>query len=288
MPKFTRSHLKAAACSLLLALGAGAVHAQASTFSEVNVARYNADYQQVQGLCFQYSANGAALACNGSSDLAGSTLTYGSSASGDFGVLKVFGAQYIARAGAPGTAANGDFLSATAYAGFSDSWTLLGQSAGTVGTLRLGFNITGSYDFSMVGTGVTYGFSLYNASFGTYASDSQLPSYQATLTTSFVYGTPLDFSITLVGGSDLYNIDGGGYNSQSSFMDMSHTAIMDAIVVLDAQGQAMPFSLSTASGAALFTQLASPVPEPGGLQLLSAGLVLLGLRRWALATSARA
>jgi len=141
----------------------------------------------------------------------------------------------------------------------------------------LNFDITGSYD-SNVDAGLIFGFGLNNYTKSIYVSDNQLPDYTGILTTEFTFGEEFDFSVYLTGGSLLYNLNMGGYDGQTSYLGMS--AIMSAIVVKDSFGNVIPFSLSTASGAALFNELATTVPIPAAIWLFGSGLLgLLGISR---------
>lgn len=90
-----------------------------------------------------------------------------------------------------------------------------------------------------------------------------------TLTTQFIFGTPFDFTVNLSAGSTLWNLSQGGYDGLTSFMDLSHTAMMNAIVVQDGEGGVIPFTLATDSNAMLFSELAPPAgPVPASLPLL--------------------
>lgn len=273
----------------LLLTGLSKAASAATLSSQTNVASFDQNDQQLHSICFSFSASGAQTQCQNSYGLPGSNLSYQASAFADYGVLKVYGASSIARPDAPSGTSGPSYTSATGSANFRDQWTITGKPDGTTGTLQLGFSITGSYDFHQIGAGVTTGFSLitFGASNHYYAPSPAFNlsgsagnlAYSGVFSVPFTYGTPLDFMVNLTGGSNLHNLQGGGYNGQSSFMDLSHTARMNAIIAKDGNGNAVPFSLSTASGGTLFNELA-PVPLPAGLPLLLAGVAgLLSLGR---------
>lgn len=267
-PPFIR-HLAAAA---VLTLAAGAAWAQASTFSQVGSSHYDADDGLTETLCFDFSATGAAKDCTGSHDFAGSVLSYGATASADYGVLKVMGSSSIARETAAAEPTGG-YFSTVATASFRDQWVIGGRPAGSTGTLTLVVDVTGSFGSSGVDTGYSYGLSLWNRNTNVFAIDNRTPSYEGRLTTSFTFGETLDFQVFLIGGSQLYRVDAGGRDGQSSFMNMANTAVVTALVVQDSGGNAVSFSLATASGAEHFAALA-PVPEPAAAALLLAGLAV--------------
>jgi hypothetical protein len=142
----------------------------------------------------------------------------------------------------------------------------------------------------MVDTGVSRSLTLANC--GTescslngddspFNTGSWFPPYTALLTTTFTFGEILDFAVFLSGGSQLWNLNNGGYDGQSSFMDLSNTAVMEAIVVKDSGGTVVPsFGLSTDSGAPIFDNLApAVVPVPAAVWLFGSALGLLGWMR---------
>jgi hypothetical protein len=153
--------------------------------------------------------------------------------------------------------------------------------------LLLQFGLDGSYDFCNVGSGAQLGFSLVNLD--THAVSNGTPgvtgcsgtiAQNVLLTTSFTFGTPLDFMVSLQAGSIMWDL---GKNI-SSYFDFSNTAIMNTIIVKDANGNVIPFDLTPGSGAPLFKDLApdapsASIPEPGTLGLLSLGLLGLAAAR---------
>lgn len=260
--------------------------------SQGNVAFYNYNTSNQDGgsACFEYSGSGATVGCSGSTTTptSGATLNYLTTATADYGVLKAGGTSYITNAS--GTPNETDYSSSSGQAYFADSWTITGGSG--MGTLQLQFALDGSYDFSQIGTGVMLGFSLINLD--NYSSSNGTPSLLGTsgtfsndvvLTTQFTFGQPMDFLVSLTAGSNLYDLG----NNVSSNLDFSDTAQMNAIVVKDADGNVIPFYLTTGSGAPLFNELApgtpsSSVPEPPSLALFAAGMLaffalFLGLRQ---------
>jgi len=258
----------AGAASLLLQVGAVAA---ASLQSQGNVRFFDAGDNQISSPCFAFSAAGALVGCSGGAAVAGTpaTLNYLTSAEADYGVLKVSGQSSIANPAPAGTAAAA-YSSSVGSATFRDQWTITGLPNGTSGTLQLLFSLTGDFDFSQVGAGVTTGFSLFN--FTNSSSSSDPPTLVGNvgtindiglLTTSFVFGNVFDFQVSLTGGSNIFNLVNGGANGLSSYMDLANTAVMNAIVVRNAQGSVVPFNLATSSNANLFNDLAPGIPPTG-------------------------
>jgi len=221
-------------------------------------------------------------ACHGTYAIPGSvsTLTYDASASADYGTLQVFAQSSISLS----TAGSGgpEYIVTSTSASFRDQWTISGGTAGTTGTMELSFDITGSYDNNI---DASQGSAIYlqNYTKGMFVDDVQIhdqfPDYTSFLSTEFTFGEELDFGVHLNGSSVLLNLSMGGYDGQTSYLDMS--AIMSAIIVKDSFGNVIPFSLTTASGAALFNELATAVPIPAAIWLFSSGLLgLAGIARF--------
>jgi len=240
------------------------------------------------------STPGATVGCSGSTaaPLGGGTLNYTTTATGNYGVLKAGGSGSIT--GASGTTNTTDYATSVAQAYFEDSWLITGGT--WTGTLELQFSVDGSSASCGSFSGYSLGFGLTNLdNFGASSSgtSSLLPllatgipcssnglSTTILLTTSFTFGTPLDFLLSLTAGSRLGDLG----NDISSSLDLSNTAKMTEIIVEDSAGDIVPFDLTTASGAALFAQLApgiptTAVPEPTTLVLFGAGLLGLGAMR---------
>lgn len=242
----------------------------------------NTDNQDGGYACSNFSA-GATVGCSGSTTTptTGATLNYLTTATANYGVLKAGGSSSISGAG--GTPDYTDYSSAYGEAYFADSWTITGGTG--TGTLELKFALDGSYDFSQVGSGVLAGFGLVNLD--NYSYSSGTPTFSSggpgaisnvvILSTSFTFGTPVDFFVDLTAGSNLWDLG----SNISSYLDLSETAQMEAIIVKDANGDVIPFNLSTDSGAPLFARLApgipSPsVPEPSSLALFAGLLAVFG------------
>ena len=158
--------------------------------------------------------------------------------------------------------------------------------SGTTGTLELRFDVTGSWSESAPSginsgnAGATASLGMRNLSTGAISNSSQLPPYQASLSTQFTFGSPLDFEISLIGGSVPF-IDGLDFVSGtlSSSVDISNTALISAIVVKDNVGNIMPFQLFTESNAPIFSELVA-VPVPPAIWLFGSGLLgLIGIAR---------
>ena len=278
------------AMSGLLAFGGMPMSAHATPITPTksaqgNVAFYNANTSQQIGssVCFAFST-GATTGCSGTTTTptTGSSLNYLTTATADYGVLKAGGRS--SNSGASGTSNTTDYSSAYGQAYFEDSWTITGGTG--TGTLGLQFALDGSYDFCSAGSGAVVGFSLVNLDNFSFSNGtpgltgcSGAVSKTVLLTTGFTFGTAVDFLVSLTAGSNIYDLG----KNVSSFLDLSNTAIMTAIIVKDANGDVIPFDLATASKAPLFDQLApgtppvSPVPEPGSLELFAAGIAALAL-----------
>jgi hypothetical protein len=180
------------------------------------------------------------------------------------------------------------YVSAVGSALFRDQWTIFGQPTGTTGILQLSFDMTGAYQYTDIDSGVQFGFGMFVFGSGPAQSNpASLPvsggfgnlAYTHTFTAPFTYGVPLDFQVFLSGGSVLYALD-SNTNFRYSMFDLANTAVMNAIIVKDANGNDVPFALNTASGAALFAGLAPPavIPVPGAGWLL--GSAMAGLMTW--------
>jgi hypothetical protein len=265
-----------------------------------NVSEYGAvDYFNestnafVSSPCFQSSAvSGTTVGCSSSAGTptTSATLNYTTSATANYGVLKAGGQSSIT--GASGTSNKIDEASSTGTALFQDAWTITGGpgTAGTTGTLQLKFALDGSYNFCSGGVQVFFGLNTLNGTGGANSSFNFTPllsgcsgaiNTTAVLTTTFTFGSPLDFQVALEGGSVLFDLGVDG----SSFWNLEDTASMSAIIVDNSAGAPIPFDLSTSSGAVLFSQLAPPgvpttgVPEPISLTIFGAGLIGLGALR---------
>lgn len=273
---------------LLAASGAGAATVTAYT----SVTAFSADDQPLydaseSAICSSYSGDGSETQCQGF--LSG--LQYNTFSSADYGVLKVFGAQSVGEfTGDSGLVGTPSYVSAVGSALFRDQWTILGQATGTTGTLQVSFDMTGNYQYTDINSGVQAGFSMFVFGSGPAQSNpAWVPvsggfgnlAYTHTFTTSFTYGVPLDFQVFLSGGSVLYALD-SDTNFRFSLFDLANTAVMNAIIVKDAGGNDVPFALNTASGAALFVDLApqAVIPVPGAGWLLGSAMAgLMASRR---------
>ena len=179
--------------------------------------------------CFQFSGAGATVGCSGTTTTptTGSTLNYLTTATAGYGVLKAAGQSSIT--GANGTANLTDYSTSYGQAYFEDSWLITGGTG--TGTLDLLFNLDGTYNFCGIHSGVTLGFGLANLDGGPGSSAtpgltgcSGTISNVATLSTTFTFGTPLDFLVSLTAGSNLYDL---GHNISSN-IDFSDTALMSS------------------------------------------------------------
>jgi len=182
----------------------------------------------------------------------GATVDYWATATAGYGVLKAGGVLTSSNPG--GSSDTTEYVSSVGTAQFTDAWTITGGTG--TGTLELHFALDGSYDFHQVGTGVQYGFSLFNIDDRTFsvghptvAGGAGTINQDIVLSTNFTFGSALDFRVSLTGGALLWDL---GLDGLSPSFDLSNTAVMDAIVVKDASGSVIPFGLATESGATLF------------------------------------
>jgi hypothetical protein len=274
--------------SLLLCAG---VAEAATVVAYTSVTAFSADDEPLYDasespICSSFSADGSETQCQGFR----SGLQFNAIASADYGVLKVFGAQSVGEfTGDSGLEGTPSYVSAIGSALFRDQWTIVGQPTGTTGILQLAFAMSGAFQYTDINTGVNTGFGMFV--FGSGSAQSDPPwvpvsggfgtlAYTHTFTTQFTYGVPLDFQVFLTGGSVLYALD-TNTEFRFSLLDLANTAVMNAIIVKDAEGNEVPFALSTASGAGLFADLAPPVvvPLPGAGVLLGSAIAGLLARR---------
>lgn len=295
-PRASRpAQLGTLAAGLLLA-GFGGQLSAASLHTGSEVFWYHpADDYEYHFVCEEWGSSSAA--CGGIYSFEGSDLHYQANAQADFGVLKAYGSTSISQVGSPSGASTGpEGFDAWAESAFRDQWTISGQPAGTTGTLHLSFDLTGSWDFSdpdifqSSNAGISHSFGMWVYGQGwvdgglSFSGSSGTLSETITLSTSFIFGDELDFRVSLGAGSFLFDLEDGGFDGQGSYLDLSNTAIMTAIVVTDTEGNTSSFSLSTSSEAMLFEELApSPIPVPAALPLFLGGLA--GLMLWRRKTS---
>lgn len=275
--------LHAAAASLVLA-GLAAPLQAASLFSLSEVYPTFPDAEDYELLC--EDAGASQSSCTGTYAFEGSELNYQTSAESQFGVLKAAGAASIIRTGdSSGLSTGPESFDVFSSSSFRDQWTISGLPAGSTGTLSLAFQLTGAWDFGSANAGISNSFGMFVYGQGSidadplsFGGDSGLLSQTVILETPFTFGTEIDFSVFLGAGSFLYDLQDGGFDGQGSFLDLSNTAVMTAIVVADSEGNILPaFSLSTSSGAELFDGLAV-VPVPAALPLFLSSLA--GLVFW--------
>ena len=281
-------------CLVLLALllaGYQTASMAASLGAQADVVMYEgggATSSTTSSICHQASFGLSAAVCLGSYNFLDSSLSYYGWGQASYGTLKVFGSSSISQTA---TGSGGPLAITTGgFTGFRDQWMVLGPSG--TGALELTFDVTATYNDSMPFTDIYGSLSIYNYNNGTDifpTGDYQLPpagsgTWSATgvFVVPITFGEILDFEVFMNGGSILYNLFNGGYNGQYAYFNLSDTAVMSSIVVKDNNGNVVPFSLSTASGAALFNELASSsnVPLPPALWLFGSGLLgLIGIAR---------
>ena len=294
-------------CFKLLISGAAAVlcavghqPAVAALLSSVDV-RENYTEQDIYGSFYilgDYSYCFNSSACQGSTPYStnpafssnpylGSLYSYNATALADYGVLKVSSASstngplfmQAAHTDPDGNTILDTLntLTADAMAAFRDQWTITGMPSGTTGTLQLAFGITGSAS-GFTNRSLTYSNVAANGT-RTLVSSSGIPlPGTATLSAPFTFGTPFTFEVALNAGTLL----GQNYlDAQSASIDLSHTVLLNAILVKDSAGNIIPFGLSAGSSATIFNDLVpAAVPVPAAVWLFGSGLVgLFGLAR---------
>ena len=234
--------------------------------------------------CVRVSSLGSPVTCSGSTSVPGTsaTLNYVTTASANYGPLKAAGQSTISNPASSGT---GPYASQSyGEAHWADKWTVTGGAG--FARLKLLYDLSGTYNISAVNSGAILDFFLANLD--TYEGSSpllpilstdpgtQILAVELALYTNFVFGVPFDFYVGLMAGSSLFELGDGGEDGLSAFLNLSATATLVAINVEDASGAIVPFNLITASGASLFSQLASgTVAEPSASSLVGVAFAVL-------------
>ena len=275
---------------LVAVTGISGIASASMLFSDTDVATLNSSEVTISTLCENFSSTTAASTpCSSTYAFAGSTDTYTATGAANYGVLKVSGSNSISHSG-PAGSGGPNYIESGGDAEFEDTWTIGGAPSGTTGTLMLVFSIDASSSDSGIDTGFEYGLDLTNDTVFQQTSANPPPclvttgcvtSYTGTLSTTFTFGTPFEFSVNLGAGSLLPDVTDGGYNGQASSIDLADTATLTSIVVQNQSGTTLStFTLQTQSGAALFNSLVpavSGIPEPASLVLAGFGLLALSL-----------
>lgn len=253
--------------------------------STARVEFYSPDINSIVSTpCIQTSSLGSMVECSGSTSVPGTsaTLSYATTASANYGILKAAGQSTISN---PTPSGPGPFASKSyGEAHFADKWKISGATG--FGLLQLKFNLSGTYNISAVNSDAILDFFLTNLNTHQFspallpilstALGTQTLAGQFSLYTNFVFGVPFDFYVGMSAGSSLVSLGDGGDDGLSAFLNLSNTATLAAINVEDASGNVVPFNLITASGASLFSQLAAtPVAEPPTIALIGLGFALL-------------
>ena len=217
--------------------------------------------------------------CQGTYNFLGSTLDYNVTSLADYGILRISSETTIISA----TPSSGgpDSIVAEGSAGFVDTWVINGGIPGTTGTLGLTFDVDGTYSNSSSAS-VSL-FLRMHTSINEFGVDeiTNLPPHTGILTAPFTFGEEFYLYVDFFSSASLTDLSTGGFTGQTAFINMLDTAIMSDIVVKDSNDDVTPFTLSTASGAALFDELApSEVPIPPAFWLFGSGLLgLVGIAR---------
>lgn len=223
----------------------------------------------------------------------GNALNYNANAVADYGVLKSYAELSIQGTLAAiqtepdpftGLQDTRDNVTAQAFSGFRDQWTISGMPDGSTGTLQLTFQVTGTASGSTSGSLSLSRISPTGA-FSLVQSAPIVPNTDIVLSVPFAFANPLDFRVQLGAAAFIHTCPPfsicveSPLGQQSSLADFSHTATLSAIVARDGVGNIVPFSLSTASNAAIFNDLTA-VPIPGAVWLFGSGLLgLVGALR---------
>lgn len=202
------------------------------------------------------------------------TLHYQASGTTGYGILKAHAEVMLT--GDDSQGAFPSFASVGARSGFRDVYAFHGGTG--AGTATFSFAVDGTATMSGGGTARSL-FQYVPVLNGIEAWD-QVQAFGvadgiAQITVPFVFDQPTEFIIHFYALAQIWSWEAGS----AAVADYSHTAILNQIVVRDAQQQLVnDFSITAGSGT-LYTA-AGVVPEPGTWLMMGSGLVLLaGMRR---------
>lgn len=215
------------------------------------------------------------VACNGSARVPGTnwTANYYSQGSGMFGVLKNQASVVVTGNASGGTFPS--FMSVGSRSGFRDSYTIGGGSG--AGTLSFSFGVTGD---TAAGPGAFAGstFQWVPASNGESDWNNVIGfgvvDGRATVNIPFVFNQAMEGTLYFYALAQVFQ-----FQQTAAMADFSHTAILDAIYIENAEGLRLTdFQITSASGTAYTAN--GVVPEPATLALFGAAFfALLWFRR---------
>ena len=232
--------------------------------------------------CRKFTRSSDVLSCVGDFSLNGSQIFYTAAAQAeDLGVLNGRSFLYLSRpsgAVVPPAPQPQQRLSIEFVSGFTDTFTIHGGTAGTTGTLQVAFNVTGSKYQSPEGlTTSSWAMSVRNPITGIQDSKSDSLPASVIVSTSILFGEPVELRFFLNGIVSLDAVQYGGYDTQQADLSLGHTARIQQFQVTDSTGLPITASIVAQSGGNYFGLL--PIPEPSTQLLLTVGLGIIVLRR---------
>lgn len=207
--------------------------------------------------------------CSGSALAPGTnwTVNYFSSASASFGILR--GTASVSVSGDNSLGTYDSFQSTGARAGFRDTYTITGGTG--TGFLTFGFNVTGTSSQTPGNSGRPQ-FQIAPAT-GPWV-DFPVINGRANLRVPITFGQPTELMVYFYALAQISRWESGA----SAFANYSNTAVLDQILVADANNQLLStFNINSASGTTYTSN--GVVPEPATIAISAAGLLLIWHRR---------
>lgn len=252
----------------------GAAFTGAGGFVDFNtVSNVNANNPALQVVC-----SGAA-GCFGATPVYGTTgLTeqYAAYGTATYGILNSYASGTITGTMQSGSIPSDFYSVIRGDSLYNDTVTVAGGAAGTPGTENLTFTVTGfnSASGNNIATGymfVTEGSQIYGGGAGNGCSAFNGNATVSCSGIPIVFGQPVSYEVDLWAVVNLHDFMAGS----TATSDFAHTAVLTGISVNDQNGNPVPnFSITAASGTA-YTR-SGVTPEPEGILLCAAGLILIG------------